>query len=524
MKRSVYIIGTIVILLCIVSIVFFSGLLGETFVGGMTLDKSGGLWEEPGTYGPEEGLESVIGDASITVGEVVLRNTVISGDLYLEASIENEMITLQNVIVTGELKILGGSRVTIKEGQINQLSVNNENGAVTVITEGNAVVWNASIMSESQLEERSGSEALGFGHIDLTSEKPLTLSGNFSSLTIKKPGVINMISGKIDKVHVEPQGGGTTLTLSEQGEIGVIEMQSAVHISGKGKIQKAIVLANGSEMELEAEAYEFGEGISIFAGGATVDSSGRHEVIIETISDASVEMGKSDTKKVSFTPTDAQISVTSSHTGVATVTISGNTITMKGIAAGNAAVTVKGIKEGYISAEASFKVTVKAPKITMNSISNLTLDEGKTGSRSVTVNPENANISVKSDNTGVATVSLSGNTITINGKKTGTAEITVSASKGGYSNVSRKFTVTVKGSSSDSGSNAGSTPSFTFKVDNAILDPAKKLVVVTLNVNDPQNYNVTVGGHKIDWRFDSTFSGEIPQADAVKSKVKIVKK
>ena len=42
-------------------------------------------WEEAGLYGPSEGLAVIDGKASVMAGNVELQNTVIKGNLYIQA-------------------------------------------------------------------------------------------------------------------------------------------------------------------------------------------------------------------------------------------------------------------------------------------------------------------------------------------------------------------------------------------------------------------------------------------------------
>jgi len=52
------------------------------------------------------------------------------------------------------------------------------------------------------------------------------------------------------------------------------------------------------------------------------------------------------------------------------------------------------------------------------------------------------------------------------------------------------------------------------------LTPGKKMVVVILDVDDPQSYSVSVGGTILEYS-DAVggFRGEVDEADAVRSKV-----
>jgi putative cell wall-binding protein len=65
--------------------------------------------EKAGTYGPAAGTEEISGDAIICADGVILRNTVIKGDLLLGQSIGQGNVTLQNVTVEGQPSSTGRS-------------------------------------------------------------------------------------------------------------------------------------------------------------------------------------------------------------------------------------------------------------------------------------------------------------------------------------------------------------------------------------------------------------------------------
>ena len=72
-----------------------------------------------------------------------------------------------------------------------------------------------------------------------------------------------------------------------------------------------------------------------------------------------MDPGQSETITFTVTPGDAVLSVTSSNTGVATVSLSGNRLTIKaGNTQGTATVTVKGTKPGHNSCTSTFNVTM----------------------------------------------------------------------------------------------------------------------------------------------------------------------
>ena len=162
---------------------------------------------------------------------------------------------------------------------------------------------------------------------------------------------------------------------------------------------------------------------------------------ITTITAGNIEMNIGDTKKINVTTTPTEgliedLEYTSGSPTIATVGADGN---VKGIAEGTAVITIRGKNSG-VSTTCTIKVTPKVTKITKIAASDLTLEPGKTGKLSVTIEPTNQTegVTYTSGTQSVATVGEDG---TVNALTEGTTIITV---KGKVSGVSTTCTVTVK--------------------------------------------------------------------------------
>ena len=162
---------------------------------------------------------------------------------------------------------------------------------------------------------------------------------------------------------------------------------------------------------------------------------------ITTITAGNIEMNIGDTQKINVTTTPTEgliedLEYTSGSPTIATVGADGN---VKGIAEGTAVITIRGKNSG-VSTTCTIKVTPKVTKITKITASGLTLEPGKTGKLSVTIEPTNQTegVTYTSGTQSVATVGEDG---TVNALTEGTTIITV---KGKVSGVSTTCTVTVK--------------------------------------------------------------------------------
>ena len=162
---------------------------------------------------------------------------------------------------------------------------------------------------------------------------------------------------------------------------------------------------------------------------------------ITTITAGNIEMNIGDTQKINVTITPSEgliedLEYTSGSPTIATVGADGN---VKGIAEGTAVITIRGKNSG-VSTTCTIKVTPKVTKITKITASDLTLEPGKTGKLSVTIEPTNQTEGV-TYTSGTQSVAIVGEEGTVNALTEGTTIITV---KGKVSGVSTTCTVTVK--------------------------------------------------------------------------------
>ena len=205
--------------------------------------------------------------------------------------------------------------------------------------------------------------------------------------------------------------------------------------------------------------------------------------VVGSISDLTVSRGSTGTRTASVTDGDTgdthTVSANSSATGVATVSVNGKRLTVRGVSCGAATMTVtatdnSGESNATAAAAAEFHVTVPNSRPSVGSISDLTVSRGSTGTRTVSVTDGDSGdtpaVSTSSSDTGVATVSVSGNRLTVRGVSRGTATITVTATDECGASGSGEFDVTVPntrpvvGSISDLTVSRGSTDTETVTV------------------------------------------------------------
>ena len=178
---------------------------------------------------------------------------------------------------------------------------------------------------------------------------------------------------------------------------------------------------------------------------------------VGSISDLTVSRGSTGTRTVSVTDRDSgdtpAVSASSSDNGVATVSVSGRRLTVRGVSRGTATITATATDECGATGSAEFGVTVPNSRPVVGSISDLTVSRGSSGTRTASVTDgdtgDTHTVSANSSATGVATVSVNGKTLTVRGLSCGAATMTVTArDNSGESNATsaaKEFDVTVTG-------------------------------------------------------------------------------
>ena len=175
---------------------------------------------------------------------------------------------------------------------------------------------------------------------------------------------------------------------------------------------------------------------------------------VGSISDLTVSRGSTATRTASVTDGDTgdthTVTAESDDTGVATVSVSGKRLTVRGVSRGEATIAVTAEdnsgESNDTSAEVDFEVTVPNSRPVVGSLSDLTVSRGSTGTRTASVTDgdtgDTHTVTASSSDTSVATVSVSGKTLTLSGVAAGSATITVTGTDNSGKSNARSSAVT----------------------------------------------------------------------------------
>jgi len=201
----------------------------------------------------------VNGNVTLSKTGAGLRNTVITGDLYITEGVLAGYIFLDNVTVLGSIIIsgagesnAGSSCVVLTDCDINNIIVDvGHNKIVSLLTQGNTTINNTTVKSDTYLEE-GNSRGIGFNAVELNgpSGTKLNLAGDFKNVTITGPGnLLNLNRGNIDSLTAGERGFGSKIFLENKTTVSELFTDSGVEVTGKGEIANLTVGANGTKVD-----------------------------------------------------------------------------------------------------------------------------------------------------------------------------------------------------------------------------------------------------------------------------------
>lgn len=220
------------------------------------------LANKAGTY-----TQTVNGTLIVNTKDVVLKDMTVKGDLYIAHGAGDGNVTLDNVTVSGKTYVYGGGMDTIRVKNsklIQNVIVAKKNGNVRLLAEGSTEIPEVLILTGAKLEEK-----------DITEGK-----NGFAKVVIKSiPGFKTILAGIFDEVAVEAaetqqQGIKKTLQALAGTIIKKLMADAPVKVEGDGKIQNAVISANGVEIEKQPDQVVITkDGVTAVIAGATVDKN-----------------------------------------------------------------------------------------------------------------------------------------------------------------------------------------------------------------------------------------------------------
>lgn len=260
--------------------------------GGLNLKVAATVFDEAGEYGPETGMQTIKGNVTINAPDIILRNTLIAGDLLLGEGIGDGDVTLKNVRVIGKTTVKGGGEnsITFEDCTLPNITVSKD--GVRIVAAGNTTVTTTTLESGATLVSVT-TVGEGFQTVTISQIIPagaaINLSGEFEKVEVAAANAaINVTDGSVKELVVsETAPPEAKITLSGQftqvtvaapksevviaeGSVNTLTVQTEAKISGEGTINTANIKASGVEIAQTPTNVNVDQGVTATVGGQTV--------------------------------------------------------------------------------------------------------------------------------------------------------------------------------------------------------------------------------------------------------------
>lgn len=239
--------------------------------------------QKPGDYT----LGGVFGNVTITSSGVTLRDTTISGDLYITGGVSLGNVRLENVTILGRVITSGTGEsekgdvsLVMRNVIADELLVDNMQGQyVSLRTEGITEIGKTMVRSSAYLENNTP-QGLGLKLISLegASGTRLSLAGRVGEVVTTTPtSAIQIAKGTVAKLTVDELATGTKVQIDRGAEIKELNLDVAAQVAGDGDIKKLKVNTPGSTVTMLPEQIELRPGINANINGQQMDAAAAEE-------------------------------------------------------------------------------------------------------------------------------------------------------------------------------------------------------------------------------------------------------
>jgi len=447
-----------------------------------------------------EGVQVIDGDYTIDSPDQRLEDLHITGDLYLGPGIGEGSVDLINVTVDGPVLVQGGGFETVFMHDCNfkEVKVNRLEGRVRLVLSGKTVFEQVVLETGARLIENLSGAGFGVSLVEVVTDDKVELAGQFNTIHIRaKEADVELDSEQLKNLIVANTADMSRVIYPDGILIGNMQLDGSTYLFGRAAVEQTTISASGAT-ELEGNF----DRVKVTAEAGYLDlveGSAYRELVVTD---------------------DALNNILNLNQAV---TIGELKL--------NEAVEVKGkgeIEKVYVNAPGSVieqipldiefmqevSVEIAGYEISSADMLHALRDHGDPDyAAEKSADPDTAEPDLEPEagpeperDTGTGT--------------TGTEETGTASSQDTETTGSEAEDETAAEKEDDPDAQPEIIELFAVS-EEGIITPGKKLVVVILDVPDPQNYEVAVGGHDLGEYREAIngFRGEVDKADAEESKV-----
>lgn len=239
----------------------------------------GTLVQEPG----EQTSGGVYGNLTITTPGVKLKDTVVTGNLYLTGGVGLGNVELENVSVLGKIVICGGGEA--EGGKQSVLLRNVTAGALeldslteqflSLQAEGLTDIKEVTIRTSGYVEDRT-EDGLGLQTIRLDGidGAQLQLAGNIKRVVDLTPNsALQVAQGVADVVTIDEKAVNASLTVDGEAVIRELNLDRGTPVTGQGSISHLNINAPGSNVSMLPDTIYVRPGITGNVGNENMDTN-----------------------------------------------------------------------------------------------------------------------------------------------------------------------------------------------------------------------------------------------------------
>ncbi|MBP1993822.1 DUF4838 domain-containing protein [Paenibacillus eucommiae] len=328
-------------------------------------------YKKAGTYGPDEGIQTIHNNVVVSASGVTLQNMKITGNLLLAEGIKEGDVFLQNVTVVGTTSVNGGgmNSIHVENSVLGKVIVNKPVGTVRIVLKDEGTIAELIVETPVNLEQLNVADTAGIKLLKLSKELPkgskITLIGGYIDdvLVAAKGIVIEFSKGVIKNLTVTEGATDTSITVGKDAHILSLILDAIIKVLGQGKIDKVNLSekAKGTTFEkqpllLEGPGVVYQGGWVGTGGGGGQENSGDDDDYIVFVS---AENGSiSVTMNTYEAPTNADFVVGQIINNNAPIAVAA-TLAAWDSATKTATLTVPIVSEGEIDQSVVYRVSYK---------------------------------------------------------------------------------------------------------------------------------------------------------------------
>ena len=230
----------------------------------------------------------VYGNLTVNTSGVKLKDTVITGNLYLSGGVGLGSVELENVTVMGKIVVCGAGEaergessiilrnVTAEAMEIDSLSDN----FMTIRTEGLTNIANTTVRTSAYLEDVTDDDmGLRVITLDGTSDGTLLqLAGNIKEVVNITPNSnLQVVQGVTHKLTVDERATGSALSIANDTTVKILNLDAGTPVTGNGDVDKMNINAAGSSATMLPDSIFIRPGIESNINNKVMDSVAAEE-------------------------------------------------------------------------------------------------------------------------------------------------------------------------------------------------------------------------------------------------------